>query len=170
MNHCTLAKGFSLKEKLFTQMSFWGIFITGIAGIFLSDPIFVIPYVLICGYGFPGIIQRHIVCPRCPHLYEYGDCLQLPPKLTLMLIKKQKPPKFRRWEKIVFLFILICLPVYPLYFLFKTPLLLILFILFSALYYGGMFLHFCKACRVSDCPFNRTKQKVLIHKKILEKQ
>ena len=154
MKHCALSKGFSIKEKIFAQFSFFGILITGTIGIILSDPLFVVPYVIIAWYGVPGIIQRHIVCPRCPHLHQFGDCLQLPTQLTRMLIKKPKEPKFNPWEKIVFLSIFILIPAYPLYWLLDTPVLLILFIISNAFWYGGQFLYFCKRCRIYDCPFN----------------
>ena len=157
MAKCTLAKGFNIKEKLFAQVSFFGILITGTVGIVLVDSIFVIPYVLISWYGVPGIIQRYIVCPRCPHLHQSGDCLQLSPKLTRLLIKKQKGPQFSHWEKAVFLFIFILIPTYPLYWLIETRILLALFIFFTSMWYSGQIFYFCKRCRVHDCPFNRNR-------------
>ncbi len=157
MNHCTLAKGFTIKEKLFAQVSFFGMIITGTIGIIVASPIFVVPYILIAWYGIPGIIQRYIVCPRCPHLYQYGDCLQLPARLTRLLVKKRKSPKFSRWEKIVFLFIFLSIPTYPLYWLLENRVLLVLFIFFSACWYGGQLAYFCKRCRVHDCPLNQAR-------------
>ena len=154
MNHCALSRGFSIKEKIFAQVSFFGILITGTIGIILSDPIFVVPYVFIAWYGVPGIIQRHIVCPRCPHLHQFGDCLQLSPQLTRMLIKKQKEPRLSSREKIVFRLIFILIPTYPIYWLLDSPFLLILFTFSNAFWYGGQFLYFCKRCRIYDCPFN----------------
>ena len=155
MATCTLSKGFSIKEKLFAQISFFGILITGTLGIILVDHLFVIPYVLIGWYGVPGLIQRYIVCPRCPHLHQFGDCLQLPVKLTRLLVKKQKSAQFDLWEKVVFWAIFLLIPTYPLYWLIETPLLLAIFILFTAMWYSGQFFYFCKRCRIQDCPFNR---------------
>ena len=157
MSRCVLSKGFSIKEKIFAQCTFFGIIITGTIGISLSDPMFVIPYVFISWYGVPGIIQRHIVCPRCPHLHKYGDCLQLSSKLTRILVKKQKAPQLKRWERLVFLLIFILIPTYPLYWLAETRFLLISFIIFNACWYGAQFFYFCKRCRVYDCPFNRVR-------------
>ena len=79
--NCSLAEGFSLWEKIYAQVSFIGMGVIGTIGIILTDWVWVIPYIFIYWYGIPGIIQRYLNCPRCPHLYEYGDCLQLPPVL-----------------------------------------------------------------------------------------
>ena len=75
---CSLAGKFSLWEKIYALSSFAAMGKLGTIGIILEDWIWVLPYVLIYWYGVPGIIQRHLVCPRCPHLYEYNDCLQFP--------------------------------------------------------------------------------------------
>ena len=156
MANCALSKGFSIKEKLFAQISFFGILITGTLGIIWVDYLFVIPYVLIGWYGVPGIIQRYIVCPRCPHLHQFGDCLQLPVNLTRLLVKRQKSAQFSLGEKAVFWAIFLLIPTYPLYWLIQTPLLLALFITFTVMWYAGQFFYFCKRCRIQDCPFNRT--------------
>jgi hypothetical protein len=86
--NCSLAEGFSLWEKIYAQVSFIGMGFLGTIGIILTDWVWVIPYVLIYWYGIPGIVQRHLTCPRCPHLYKYGDCLQLHPILTKWFIKR----------------------------------------------------------------------------------
>ena len=162
MNHCQLSEGFSIKEKLIARVSFLGMVISGSMGIGLSDPLFTVPYLLISLYGVLGIIQRHIVCPRCPHLHEHGDCLQLSPKLSRWLVKKPKGPTFSPWEKIVFLLIFFLIPVYPLYWLIDRHLFLSIFIFFTACWYGGQFFYFCKRCRVRGCPFNRAE--MVMHK------
>ncbi len=151
---CGFSKGFSLKEKLYAQISFFVMLITGSAGILLEDPWLFLPYIFIAWYGVPGIIQRHLVCPRCPHLYEHKDCLQFHPALTRRLVKKRKPARFSPMEKILFLLIFFLIPVYPLYWLLGTPWLMALFLGAALLWYGGQFLYFCRRCRVKDCPFN----------------
>ncbi|MBU2627938.1 MAG: hypothetical protein KKE61_04930, partial [Proteobacteria bacterium] len=83
---CTLAKGFSIYEKLYAQVSFFAFSIIGFYGIYIEDWRWSLGYLIIFT-SVPLIVQRHLVCPRCPHLYEYGDCLQLHPGLTRLLIK-----------------------------------------------------------------------------------
>lgn len=155
--YCTLAGGFSLGEKLYAQVSFIAMGVIGTVGISLESWPWVLPYVFIFWYGIPGIVMRHLVCSRCPHLYQYSDCLQLHPKLTRWLVKKPKSTPFSTPEKYLFLFIFILIPTYPLYWLSSKPILLIAFIITAAMWYAGQFLYFCKTCRVQDCPFNRVK-------------
>jgi hypothetical protein len=155
--NCKLAEGFSIWEKLHAQVSFFAMGILGTIGIFYTDWVWVIPYVLIYWYGIPGIVQRHITCPRCDHLYKYGDCLQLPPALSKWFVKKRKTNPLSRSEKILFLSIFILIPTYPIYWLLPQKILLSAFILSAAMWYLAQLFYFCKRCRVRNCPFNRVK-------------
>ncbi len=85
---CKLADGFTLWEKIWAQFSFIAMGIIGAVGIALVDWRWALIYFFIYGYGIMGVVMRHLVCPRCPHLHVYNDCLQAPPKLTLLLVKK----------------------------------------------------------------------------------
>ena len=152
---CSLAGGFSFWEKIYAQSSFIAMGVLGTIGILLEDWIWVIPYIFIYWYGIPGIVQRHLVCPRCPHLHEFGDCLQIHPILTKWFIKKKKTNPFSVFEKFLFFFIFITIPTYPIYWLLSNKLLLIAFLISAVMWYSGQFLYFCKRCRVYDCPFNR---------------
>jgi len=155
--NCSLAEGFSLWEKIYAQVSFIGMGVIGTIGIILTDWVWVTPYVLIYWYGIPGIVQRHLNCPRCPHLYEYGDCLQLHPVLTKWFIKKRKTNPFSISEKLIFYSIFILIPTYPIYWLLSNKILLFAFLITAAMWYLGQFIYFCKRCRLRDCPFNRVK-------------
>lgn len=152
---CTLACGFTLREKLWAQSSFLAMGILGTIGIILEDWVWVIPYIGIYWYGIPGIVMRHLNCPRCPHLHVYGDCLQAPTALTRWLVKVRKFHPFSTFERSLFYAIFILIPVYPIYWLASNPVLLIPFLLAATTWYSGQFLYFCKRCRVRDCPFNR---------------
>ena len=152
---CSLAEGFSLREKVYAQLSFFVMTVIGTVGIVLSDWPWVLPYILINWYGVPGIVMRHLVCPRCPHLHEYGDCLQLPVKITKRFVKERKTTPFRAFERIAFYTIFILIPAYPVYWLLPNKLLLAAFLVTAGMWYGGQFLYFCKRCRVYECPFNR---------------
>jgi hypothetical protein len=152
---CSLAKGFSIYEKMYAQVSFFAFCIIGFYGIYIQDWRWSVVYLIICT-SVPLIVQRYLVCPRCPHLYEYGDCLQLHPKLTRLLIKKQIASPMNRLEKSVWILIFILLPVFPIYWLVLNKALLIAFLLACGIWYGGQFFYFCKRCRVYSCPLNRT--------------
>lgn len=129
--------------------------IIGTVGIILVDWVWVLPYVFFYWYGIPGIIMRHLNCPRCPHLYEFNDCLQVPVFFTKWMIKRRKSNPFSKFEKFVFLFIFTIIPTYPIYWLLSNKILLSLFVLSASMWYLGQWLYFCKRCRVDDCPFNR---------------
>ena len=154
---CGLAEGFSIKEKVWAQTSFFAMGIAGTLGIGLADWPWLLPYVVFYWYAVPGVIMRHLVCPRCPHLHVFNDCLQLPALITKRLVKHAKTPPFSRMEKLAFCFIFMVIPLYPLYWLYNFPTLLIIFIASASAWYGGQFLLFCKYCRVKSCPFNRTQ-------------
>ncbi len=154
-SECPLAEGFGLWEKAYAQLSFFTMGIVGTVGIFLMDWRWVLPYGIIYWYGIPGVIMRHLHCPRCPHLHEFDDCLQAPPRLTKWLVKRRKDTPFSRGELMLFWPIAFLIPTYPIFWLRVRPLLLGTFLLAACLWYGGQLLHFCKRCRVEACPFNR---------------
>ena len=154
-NECTLVNGFNLWEKIWAQFSFIAICIIGTVGIVLVDWRWALLYLFIYWYGIMGIVMRHLVCPRCPHLHVYNDCLQAPRKLTLWLVKKRKTKPLSSFDKFLFYTYFILIPAYPIYWLMSNRILLISFLLMVVMWYSGQFLCFCKRCRVYDCPFNR---------------
>jgi len=157
---CTLANGFRPWEKIYAQGSFTGMGVFAVVGIARVDWEWILPYLLIYAYGIAGIVMRHLVCPRCPHLFVYNDCLQAPVPITRWLVKEQKTTPFNAVEKFLFYAVFLLIPTFPIYWLLSSPLLLVGFLLSAATWYGGQFFYFCKRCRVEQCPFNRV---VLIH-------
>lgn len=152
---CSLAEGFSIPEKIWAQFSFWAMGVIGTVGIVLADWPWILPYIVIYWYGIPGIIMRHTNCPRCPHLHEYGDCLQAPVSLTRWLVKERKKTPLSALERTLFYSIFILIPAYPIYWLLSRKALLAAFLVSAGMWYGGQLLYFCKRCRVYECPFNR---------------
>lgn len=152
---CRLAEGFSVWEKAWAQLSFSAMGILGTVGIVLTDWPWVFPYIVIYWYGVPGIVMRHLICPRCPHLHVYGDCLQAPANLTRWLIKKRKATSLTDVEKSLFYGIFTLIPVYPLFWLVSHTGLLVAFVIATGAWYLGQLLYFCRRCRVYSCPFNR---------------
>jgi hypothetical protein len=153
-SQCTLTEKFNLWEKLFAQLSFFTMGIAATVGIIMADWIWVIPYIIVYWYGVPGIVMKHLTCPRCPHYFEYNDCLQLPLFFTRILVKRQKQFPFSTFEKVLFHFIFIFIPIYPLYWLLPNTLLLSIFIICAVAWYSGQFFYFCKRCRNKECPYN----------------
>ncbi|UCG62546.1 MAG: hypothetical protein JSV52_04470 [Candidatus Zixiibacteriota bacterium] len=151
---------FSIWEKIYAQGSFAAMGVAGAVGIILEDWIWAIPYALIGGYGIPGIVMRHLTCPRCPHLHVYGDCLQAPPSMTKWLIKRQKTHPFGSAEKFLLFLIAVLIPAYPLYWLWSNKWLLAIFLVSTIMWYSGQVFYFCKRCRVKECPLNRTNARI----------
>ena len=154
---CTLANGFETWEKSYAQVSFVAIVVVGTAGVALVDWRWALVYAFVFSYGILGVVMKHLVCPRCPHLYDYGDCLQAPVWLTRRLAGERKTVPMSTVEKTLFFAYFFFVPVFPVYWLLQSPFLLIMFLVAVGAWYGGQFLRFCKRCRVHDCPFNRAK-------------
>ncbi|MHC4708368.1 MAG: hypothetical protein ACYS8I_14925 [Planctomycetota bacterium] len=152
----SLAGKFSLWEKVYAQSSFIAMGTLGTIGIILEDWVWIIPYIIIYWYGIPGIVMRHLNCPRCPHLHEYGDCLQAPATMAKWLTIKRKTTPYSASETFLFYTIFILIPTYPIYWLLSNPMLLGAFLITASMWYLGQLLYFCKRCRVEDCPFNRS--------------
>lgn len=161
-NHtCNLANGFTFFEKVFAQVTFSAFWIIGFLVIFHQNVYWALAYAVFVAYGVLGIVQRHLVCPRCPHLHQYADCLQLHPKLTKMLVKKPTSRPMNRIEKGLFLIIMLGLFIFPQYWLVKMPMYLVIFWVFGGAWYLSQWFYFCKRCRVKTCPFNRVKKEVI---------
>lgn len=161
IRECRLADGFSFREKSYTQLSFFTFTITGTVGIVLADWLWALPYLVVFGYGVPGVVMRHLTCPRCSHLYRFNDCLQFPVKWTRWLVKNQKTRPFSTGERGMFWFIFSFLTLYPVYWLLAQPALLAVFGYAAVLWYLGQWMYFCKRCRVRMCPFNRAQEPVV---------
>jgi hypothetical protein len=155
---CELSSGFSLGEKIYAQLTFGTMLVAGGVGLALADWRWLLPYLVLTGYGILGIVMRHQTCPRCPHLHVYGDCLQFPPTWAKRLVKARKTTPFSATERWTFYAIFLLIPAYPLYWLRSEPGLLAVFAVSASMWYLGQWLYLCKRCRVSTCPFNRVRE------------
>jgi len=154
-HNCHLAGGFSKGERLFAQITFNAFFIVGLAAIWQDSAYWALAYVALVAYGIFGLIMRHLVCPRCPHLYRYGACLQAPPAFAKWLVKMPTAAPMNRGEKALFWVVMLAIPLFPQYWLWRKPYLFAVFWVFCAAWYAAQVFYFCKHCRVSSCPFNR---------------
>lgn len=154
-NRDRLACSFSLGEQIYAQTTFHAWWISGFIAIALQSWIWAAVYFVIVAYGILGIVQRHLTCPRCPHLHEYGSCLQLHPRISRSLIKAKKSHPFSLTEKTIFVVVFLLITLFPVYWLMAQKMALAGFVIFGSMWYLGQFLYFCKHCRVFSCPFNR---------------
>ena len=163
MKHVTessLADGFTVWEKAYAQVSFVVMGVVGTIGILLTDWPWVLPYVAVYWYGVPGVVMRHLLCPRCSHLHVYGDCLQAPAGLTRRICRDRKHTPMSSLERATFYAIFVLIPLYPLYWLAAHRVLLVVFVIAAGAWYLGQYVRFCRQCRVFSCPFNRVPESV----------
>lgn len=154
-HECELAEGFTIWQKIYAQFAFITFGIIGTVGIALVDWRWALLYFFIFWYGIMGVVMRHLVCPRCPHLHVYNDCLQAPPKLTKWLAKERKTTPLSAVERFLFYAYFIFIAIFPIYWLLSNPIVLGAFLIPASMWYLGQYFHFCKRCRVKECPFNR---------------
>jgi hypothetical protein len=152
---CALATGFSLREKLYAQVTFQVTVLVGIIGIARADPVWVVPYLVLYGYLLPGVVMRHVLCSRCPHLHVYHDCLQFPPSWAKRLVKRRKATPLSVRERWVVAVVMAAFAAYRLFWLRSQPLLLVLFVISALSWYLGQRLSFCRRCRIMSCPLNQ---------------
>lgn len=155
-NSCKLANGFSIGEKIFAQLTFNLFWIIGFIAIWQDNIYGALAYAAIVLFGIFGVVMRHLVCPRCPHLYKFGDCLQAPPALSKWLVKRPTSAPMNKGQQALFLVVFLAITFFPQYWLWGKPFYFALFWIFCGAWYAGQLWHFCKHCRVSSCPLNRT--------------
>lgn len=156
-NSCKLANGFSIGEKIFAQLTFNLFWITGFIAIWQDNIYGALAYAAIVLFGIFGVVMRHLVCPRCPHLYKFGDCLQAPPALSKWLVKRPTTAPMSQGQKALFVLVFLAITFFPQYWLWGKPFYFALFWVFCGAWYAGQLWRFCKHCRVSSCPLNRAE-------------
>jgi hypothetical protein len=153
---CKLAKGFTTGEKTFAQFFFNAFWITGFIAIWQDSVLWALAYAVLVAYGVFGLIVRHLVCPRCPHLYKYNDCLQAPKSWVKAIVKKPTSAHMTKGQKVLGAITLLTISLLPLIWLWDKPYYLAVYLVFCGAWWAGQVYHFCKQCRVSSCPFNRS--------------
>jgi hypothetical protein len=147
-------KPFSLKEKMFAQLTFHGGVLTGVFGLYLESPPLGVAYFL---YAYIGILSlmRYTVCPRCPHLHVVNDCVQLPAPLVKIIISSKREGPLSLFENVHFVAVLYGILVLPIYWLASNVMILTLFLLLYGGTILGLRLHFCPKCQNRVCIHSR---------------
>ena len=147
---------FTLREKIYAQFTFNAGVLTGAYGLFLKNKILAFFYLL---YAYVGIflLMRYTVCPRCPHLHEANDCVQLHPSLTKIIVSPKRKGPLTIFEKILFIMVLYGILILPIYWIYSNTIILVLFLLFYGGQLLGLHLHFCRNCQNRSCLQNRNK-------------
>lgn len=154
--HNNSYKKFSSFEKAYARITFNAFFITGVYAIYKNNIIAGTSYILFVLIGIL-LIMRYWICPRCPHIEKYSDCLNLPYKGTVKIIKKYSSLPLNKTEKIYYILTLSGFAIIPQYWLAKNSKHLVIFWIFAILFYGGLLLHFCRKCLNTLCPLKIKK-------------
>lgn len=141
---CHLAEGFTLPEKIFAQITFNGFWITALVAIWQQSVPGTLVYFALVAYGIVGLVQRRLACPRCPHLYQYGDCLQVPPQLTKLIVKTPTTGPMNQLQRFAFVMVFVVVTLFPQYWLVSKPAYFVVFWVFCGAWYAGQLLYFCK--------------------------
>ena len=149
---------FSLFEKIFMRIGFYGFIITGAYGIFSVNTLWAFIYIGFVLLGF-AIGLLYSLCSHCPYPYKFSDCLFLP----FGLVKKIchfRSASMNKLEKTSFIVVMIGLVAIPQYWLFKNYTILTIFWIFCLPTLAGLIFYFCKRCHHVSCPFNLSPKKV----------
>ena len=153
---------FTFWEKFSVQFSAFAGISAATYGLCLSNINIGIAYLLYVLISY-FLLMRYTVCPRCPYLLVADDCLQLPTRLTKIIISTKRNGSLNRYEKIIFNNAWYGSLLIPIYGLLSKPIILIAFLIF---YGGGVIiitkLHFCPKCEHKFCMKNRNKEALKI--------
>ena len=146
---------FSIKEKLFAQLTYNAGVIVAAYSLFLNHPSLA-SYLL---YAYLGIllVVRYTICPRCPHLNLAVDCLQLPACIMKRIISPKRKGPLNLPEKILLPIVLYGTFILPLYWISSNRYVLVLFVLLFGGHLLGLQLHFCRNCENVNCIQNQNR-------------
>lgn len=147
---------FTIKEKLFAQLTYNAGVIVAAYGLFLNHPSWAVAYLL---YAYIGIllVVRYTICPRCPHLNIANDCLQLPASIMKRIISSKRKGPLSYPEKILLPIVLYGTFILPLYWISSNRYILVMFILLFGGHLLGLHLHFCRNCENVNCIQNQKR-------------
>jgi len=142
----------------FLLISFPG-FIIGAAAIFAFNQWLTAIYIVII-IGFFGFLEIRVMCSHCPHYAEDGLTLTCWANHGSLKLWKYRPGPMSKSEIFLFfagLVIVLAFPL-PFFFLAKTWLLLVLYILTNAGFFTTLKFFLCSRCMNFACPLNSVGQ------------
>ena len=139
---------FTSYEKVIAAVPFNLSILVGAYGLYLTSWRLTVIYLL---YSYVGVIimMRYTICPRCPHLLENNDCLNLPPSLLKKIISSQRQGPLNVYEKLLHILVTYGMLVIPLYWLASRLYLLVPFVVLYIIGQCTFTFHFCKNCHNS---------------------
>ena len=141
---------FTFKEKLFAQFTYNSGVMVAAYGLYINHTSLGIGY-LVGAYLGIFLLVRYTICPRCPHLHEANDCVNLPPALMKKIISEKRRGPLNIYEKVLFITSLYGAFLLPIYWLASNAILLIIFLLLFGGHLVSLHMHFCRNCANKDC-------------------
>jgi hypothetical protein len=145
-----LISKFTLKEKVFAQLTYNSGVLVAAYGLYLSHPGLGLGY-LIGAYLGIFLLVRYTICPRCPHLHAANDCVNLSASIMKKIVSTRRRGPLNTFEKNLFAGVLYGTFIFPIFWLSSKPMLMLAFVIL----YGGHLLslkmHFCKHCGNKSC-------------------
>ena len=145
---------FSAKEKIVAAIPFNLSILIGAYGLYLTNWVLTAIYLTFAYIGVL-VMMRYTICPRCPHLLEGNDCLNMPASLVKKLIAKNRTGPLNIYEKTLHRTVNYGMLLIPVYWLIPYLYLLIPFLVFYFIGQATFFFHFCRHCENEVCIQNR---------------
>lgn len=154
--HVNLVERFTLLQKIFMRLGFYGFMIIGAYGIYLESILWGLIY---SGFVIFGIKfgLSYFLCSHCPYPYKYSDCLFAPFWVFTKQYKFRSAP-MSILDKTVFILAMAGFIVIPQYWLFKNYTILILFWIFCLPTIASLPFFWCRRCQHFHCCFNLVSQ------------
>ena len=125
--------------------------LVGLVGIALKSALAAVLYALMILVGLPALV--YLFCGKCVCRGE--RCLMLFPGRLSLRLPPRKTETYTKADFAGILGTLVLLGAFPIYWLWQTKLLLVLFAVLGMAAHGEVALFVCKACDNCRCPVNR---------------
>ena len=140
---------------LSTLLLLLGSLLVGLVAIALKSALMAILYALMIAAGLPVIV--YLFCGKCACRGE--ACLMVWPGRLSLRLPSRKAENYTRWDFAGILGTLFLLGAFPVYWLFQTLPLLIVFCVLLLGAHAAVMLSVCPACENCRCPIHRRLHK-----------
>ena len=151
---CALIDRFTWKQKAVMRSGLFGVMAVGTGGIYLHNPLLAGLYLLGALVGAVLIVLPGL-CAHCPYPSQFSTCLFLPAGL-LNRCYPYRGPQMSLAGRLAVAAVTVGIVAMPQYWLISHRTLLIIFWLLTLPVALAFPLHYCRRCRHTGCPLNRS--------------
>jgi len=148
---------FTTTEKIVAAIPFSTSIIIGAYGLWQISWMLTVAY-LFFAYGGILLMMRYTICPRCPHLLEGNDCLNLPPAIAKKIIASNRKGTLNFHENLLHKMVKYGILLIPIYWLMPNFYLLIPFVVTYFVGQAIFTFYFCKHCKNTYCFQNKNSE------------